>query len=327
MSDAAESGAAAANRRRDIPNTVAVGEIRAVGILANAYRTAALEGARRLAQLLLARGTRVLCHSSVSDALGPYASGCLSPALAEVQVLVALGGDGTLLAASRMAAPHGIPVLGVHSGGEGSFGFLTQTTPADLDGAVSALLDGDYLLEERSMCSAAVSRSGEPVARFTALNDLVIRGQSRMLKLGVEVNGVYLATYAADGIILATPTGSTAYNLAAGGPLVHPSVEALILTPICPHTLNVRSLVVGLDEVVRVWLDNGVRDETLLTVDGQERFHLQPCDEVVFTRASTRARFIVFGSGGFYRRVHTRLRLGERFGVDSTGASTTQTSL
>jgi NAD+ kinase len=164
------------------------------------------------------------------------------------------------------------------------------------------------------MVSAAVERNGQQVARFDGLNDLVIRAQSRMLKLRITVQDTCIATYAADGIIVATPTGSTAYNLAAGGPLLHPAIEAILLTPICPHTLNVRSLLVDVNHVIQAVLESGERDVTLLTVDGQVSFPLELGDAVRFYRSEHRARFVSLDGAGFYEKVQTRLRLGERFG-------------
>src|SRR5206468_5680875 len=134
--------------------------------------------------------------------------------------------------------------------GPASFGFLTETTPARAIQALERVLDGQYRVDERMMVAATVQRDGHEAGSFSALNDLVIAkgALARLLKMEIHVGGTYIATYAADGIIVATPTGSTAYNLAAGGPLVHPTVRVIILTPICPHTLNVRSLIIGEEE-------------------------------------------------------------------------------
>jgi NAD+ kinase len=285
-----------------------------VGIVAHCQRDAALSCARELRELLQARSVRVRLARDLGEALQLLELIQDEPELGEQDCLVALGGDGTLLAANRLACPHRTPVLGVHVGGPASFGFLTETTPSGALDAMKAVLEGRFRVEERIMIRADVSRQGRMVARFSGLNDLVIRAYSRMLKLRVEIEGLYIATYAADGIIVATPTGSTAYNLAAGGPLVHPSVQTLLLTPICPHTLNVRSLLVGVDSTLQVRLETGERDTTQLTVDGQVSFQLEPYDQLVFRRAERPGRFISLDPRNFYQKVHTRLRLGERFG-------------
>ena len=250
----------------------------------------------------------------LAETLSLPALGADDVELAASQLLIALGGDGTLLAAARVAAPHATPILGVHVGGPASFGFLTETRPAQACQAVAEVLAGRYRIEERMMVSAEVMRGESRAGRYHGLNDLVIRGQARMLKLRIEVGGTYIATYAADGIIVATPTGSTAYNLAAGGPLVHPSVDSILLTPICPHTLNVRSLLVGVQDCIDVRLESGERDVVLLTVDGQVSLPLELHDRVGFRKSELRARFISLDGSNFYQKVQTRLRLGERFG-------------
>jgi NAD+ kinase len=290
-------------------------KIEAVGILAHAGRQPALECARDLCRVLDRRGKRVLLPPEVAAAMKAPGLAVENGRAGEGQLLIALGGDGTLLAANRMAAPHGTPVLGVHVGGPASFGFLTETTPEHACEALESVLDGRLEVEERLMIRAEVVRAGGVVARAHGLNDLVIRAQQRMLKMRVTVRGNYIATYAADGIIVATPTGSTAYNLAAGGPVVHPSVQTVLLTPICPHTLNVRSLLVGVDHPIQVVMEGGgVRDVTLLTVDGQQSVPLEPGDEITFSRSEQTGRFVSLDGAGFYQKVHTRLRLGERFG-------------
>jgi NAD+ kinase len=170
-------------------------------------------------------------------------------------------------------------------------------------------------MDERMRVAAEVIRGGGRVAQVDALNDLVI-GKSdlaRMLKMRIFVGDTFIATYAADGIIVATPTGSTAYNLAASGPLVHPSVPLIILTPICPHTLNVRSLLIGASESARVVIEGDSRSTALLTVDGQVGLALRPGDTVRCYRAPVGTRLMLFDGDSFYQKLQTRLRLGERF--------------
>jgi NAD+ kinase len=288
--------------------------VQSIGIIANYQRDAALQCSRELLECLEGRGVRVKLPPDLAEQLDSPAHAATDEELGQSQLLVALGGDGTLLAANRIASPYHTPILGVHAGGPASFGFLTETTPPHAIEAVEAVLEGRYRVETRLMVTAAVVRDGECVTECSCLNELVIRAQARMLKMRVVVGTTFIATYAADGIIVATPTGSTAYNLAAGGPLVHPSVQTIILTPICSHTLNVRSLLVGVDDTIHVTLETGERDVTLLTVDGQVNVDLQPGDEVHFRRSEQEGRFVSLDSANFYGKVHTRLRLGERFG-------------
>jgi NAD+ kinase len=288
--------------------------VEVVGIIANCARPAAVACARDLVACLQERGVGVRFPPDLAHALSLPANGAADEQLGGADLLVALGGDGTLLLANRLAYPHGTAVLGVHVGGPASFGFLTETTPAHACAAMRAVLDGAYHVEERLMVNAEVGRQGAPVGRFSGLNEIVVRAQARMLKLRVQVGTTFIATYAADGIIVATPTGSTAYNLAAGGPLVHPSVGTVLLTPICPHTLNVRSLLVGEADPILVDLESTERDLTLLTVDGRISFQLEPHDRIVFRKSAEPARFVSLNRANFYEKVQTRLRLGERFG-------------
>ncbi|MBM3457650.1 MAG: NAD(+)/NADH kinase, partial [Armatimonadetes bacterium] len=180
-----------------------------VGMVANCQREAAIECAAGVAEFLGSRGRAVQMAPDLAVALGRPELGLPEDRLGEAEFLLAFGGDGTLLAANRAAAPHRTPVLGVHVGGPASFGFMMEATPAGAIEAVTAVLEQRCRIEERIMVAAEVLRAGACVRRYSALNDLVIRAESRMLKLRVEISGEYIATYAADGIILATPTGST----------------------------------------------------------------------------------------------------------------------
>jgi NAD+ kinase len=287
--------------------------VEAVGIIAHTGRETSLATAQAVVEMLLAKGKQVYLPEDLAEALGSPELAVEPERFGSGPLVVALGGDGTLLAANRLAAVHGTPVLGVHVGGPASFGFLTEVKPSEVGEALERVLAGDYQVETRLMIRADIEREGRPIEQAHGLNDLVIRAQARMLKMRVTLEGVYIATYAADGIIVATPTGSTAYNLAAGGPLVHPSVETVLLTPICPHTLNVRSLLAPVDHRIEVILE-GPDDVTLLTVDGQASVQLQTGDRITFERSELRGRFVSLEGSGFYEKVHTRLRLGERFG-------------
>lgn len=288
--------------------------VQSIGMVANTQREAAIDCARLLCETLNRHGIHVHFAPALAEALGVPDEQADEATLGRGDLVVALGGDGTLLAANRIASPYGTPILGVHVGGPASFGFLTETGPGGACGAMEAILQGRYRIEERLMVRGDVLREGERIAQFHGLNELVIRAQTRMLKMRVTVRDTYIATYAADGIIVATPTGSTAYNLAAGGPLVHPSVQTILITPICPHTLNVRSLLTGVDDPIRIHLNDESRDQIQLTVDGQIGIPIEAGDEILFQRSEHRGRFISLDGAGFYQKVQTRLRLGERFG-------------
>jgi NAD+ kinase len=287
------------------------------GFVVNPSREVAVQCAGELARWLLERGAAVRLQAEAARLVGMESLAATDDEVGAGDFVVAVGGDGTLLAASRLTAPHDTPILGIHVGGPASFGFLTETTPSRATEALERVLAGQYRVDERMMVSARVVRDGQPAGSFSALNDLVIAkgALARLLKMEIHVGDTFIATYAADGIIVATSTGSTAYNLAAGGPLVHPAVRVIILTPICPHTLNVRSLIIGEEERARVVVITDARDLALLTVDGQVGFELRPGDVVEFTRAACRTRFILLDGNNFYDKLQTRLRLGERFGA------------
>jgi len=226
---------------------------------------------------------------------------------ARAQLLVAFGGDGTILRAARLAARGGVPILGVNLGG---FGFLAEISTDDLPAALPDVVAGRYELDERMMLEAQVNGSDEPAL---ALNDVVVTksGVARVLRLRVLVNGEHLASYPADGVIVATPTGSTAYSLSAGGPILHPKVEALVITPICPHTFNARSVVVDGDDTVDVEVTVPSPDATV-TVDGHMGVSLDGGRRVRVRRAQQTTRFVRVRRAGFYGMLRTKLTWGER---------------
>jgi len=223
-------------------------------------------------------------------------------------VALVLGGDGALLKAARRAAPHGVPILGVNLG---HLGFLTEVEPAGVKDALLRVFRGEYSIEERLMLKAEVIRDGEKAAAFFGLNDAAVtRGVfARVIEFETLIDDAVVGTFLADGVIVATPTGSTAYSLSAGGPIVHPGVEALIVTPICPHTIGARTILTMPEQRVTVRILS--RDDAMLTVDGQEGVSLKARDQVVVYRASKPARLISFDHRNFYRLIHNRLLLGK----------------
>ncbi len=290
----------------------------AVGLLVNVQKLTETPEVGRLAReavaLLVERGATVLINNESAGLLGHPARGTEEADLARrVNVLVVFGGDGTILRAARTAAPYGIPILGVNLGG---FGFLAEVRDREVGRALLRLLEGDYRLDERMMLRAEVLREGHPAREFIALNDIVVTksGFARLLRLRTSVNEEHLATYLADGLIVATPTGSTTYSLYAGGPIVHHDVDVIVLTPICAHTLGARAVVVsGADVIgVRVHPVGSPSSPPVLTVDGQEGFPLAGEDEVRVERSPHRTRLIRLQPGGFYGLLRAKLSWGER---------------
>jgi NAD+ kinase len=226
--------------------------------------------------------------------------------LAGIDLAISLGGDGTLLSCARMLAAWEVPILAVNMG---NFGFITEVSKTELIDTWQKYLDGHLRESERLMLAVAVHRQGREVASFVGLNEAVIgiKGISRMIRLKIFMSDMYMGRYRADGVIVATPTGSTAYSMAAGGPILHPEMEAFILTPICPFTLSNRPTVVPATEVLRVEVEEPQKVETVLTIDGQESFSLQPRDSLSIRRAPHKARIVHTDLRSFYEVLRTKL--------------------
>ena len=227
-------------------------------------------------------------------------------------LVVVLGGDGTLLAAARAFAHTNIPLLSVNLG---SLGFLTEVPLSDLYATLQAWCDGCATVEERSMMRAELycANQDKVVRQWDALNDVVVaKGTiARMADFAVEIDSQAVATFRADGVILSTPTGSTAYNLAADGPIVMPSVNCMVVTPICPHLLTIRPIVVPGESAIAVRVV-GVPNETYLTVDGQEAVPMHVGDEVRCRRSEYRVRLLRLKPNGLFNVLRSKLKWGER---------------
>jgi len=226
----------------------------------------------------------------------------------QVDLLLVLGGDGTLLSMARLVGDLGVPILGVNLGG---LGFLTALTKEELFPALEAFLAGDLVIEERVMLAAQVWRQGERLSEYAALNDVVITksAMSRIINLAVSVNGQFATAYRADGLIISTPTGSTAYNLSAGGPIVNPLLPVAVLTPICPHALSMRPIVVPDAAPIEVTLETP-REEVYLTLDGQEGTSLSFGDTVSLTRGTASVRLAKVSGRRFFESLRGKLRWG-----------------
>lgn len=232
--------------------------------------------------------------------------GCSREELKEqINLAIALGGDGTLISAAREVAPAGVPVCGVNMG---QLGFLTEVELPDLGPAIDRLIRGDYFVEERLMLDAIVRRGGQDLFISSAINDVVVTkgGFSRLIRLKLYIDGALIARYPADGLIVATSTGSTGYSLSAGGPVVNPNLKVILLTPICPHSLHARSLVVSEKEEIKITMQ-ATHDDIVMTADGQTVFGLKPDDIVIVRRAPYRARFIRLSGQSYSQTLRTKL--------------------
>jgi NAD+ kinase len=285
-----------------------------IGILARPDLDEAAKVVRDLVAWLRGRDVPAVLDEGTAALAGPEArAACRVATGREVaktaDALVVLGGDGTLLAASRLL-DRTVPLLGVNFG---SLGFLTEIGLSDLYPSLTAVLAGRYEHEERRLLHAVAHRSGREDIAADVLNDVVITkaGPSRIIELEVRIDGEFVSAFRADGLIVGSPTGSTAYNLAAGGPIVHPSLAATVLTPICPHMLTHRPLVVGDGSTIEVRLKDARGVEVYTAFDGQQSFALADGDGVTVTASPRRLRLVKVPGRGYYEVLRSKLKWGE----------------
>lgn len=263
-----------------------------------------------LLKWLEARGLRALYDPETATCLDTAGNTRSREQLAaEVQLLLVLGGDGTLLAAARLAAPRGIPILPVNLG---SLGFLTSFTCEELYPALEAALAGRHATSERVLLRVEWQRGSAAPESQLALNDAVINkgALARMIELELSIDANFVCRYRADGLIVATPTGSTAYSLSAGGPIIHPSVEAFVITPICPHTLTDRPVVIRDSSSVGVAVQ-GDSGAVFLTIDGQTGIELSSGDRLRVNKARERLKLITPPQKSYFEILRNKLKWGE----------------
>ncbi|HPI93857.1 MAG TPA: NAD(+)/NADH kinase [Deltaproteobacteria bacterium] len=227
-------------------------------------------------------------------------------------ILVVLGGDGTILRAIRTSMPRKVPILGIHMG---YLGFLTEVTEDEVIKALEDMKTGRYVLDERTMLDVRLLRGDTVVASQHVLNDMVINkgALARIIDMEVWTNDVFITSYWADGLIISTPTGSTAYNLAAGGPIVHPHVSAVVLNPICPHVLSNRSIVLPDSQEVTIVVKSGkASDNIYLTLDGQKGYPLLADDRIRVRRGSLKAVMVRFPERNYFEILRSKLKWQER---------------
>ncbi len=229
---------------------------------------------------------------------------------AQADLVVVLGGDGTLIYAARMLGGRGVPILGVNLG---SLGFMTEIPVEELFNTLEAVLAGRFQVDSRMKLTCRLIRGGRTLIEDEILNDVVINkgALARIADHETSIDGVPITTYKADGVILATPTGSTAYSLSAGGPIVHPSVDCTVLSPICSHALTQRSIVVPADRVIRITLRSETAD-TYLTLDGQTGHGLQGGDCIEVVRSPNRVNLVRNPRVAYFSILRQKLHWGER---------------
>jgi NAD+ kinase len=233
------------------------------------------------------------------------------PGGTEIDLLVTLGGDGTLLRGARYLGPSDVPILGVNLG---RVGFLTTTTPDWLEEALSTFVRAEHRTENLTTLKTSIlNEHGEERSDVVVLNDIVVHkaGVAHLMQFRVTVDGAVVGMYSSDGVIVATPTGSTAYSLSAGGPIVMPAADALVITAICPHALAFRPLVVPGDAVIGLQVVPPQRDKVIVSYDGQHGDTLGPDDRVVVQRAPTAVQLVRLGKEGYLDRVRALLQWGD----------------
>jgi NAD+ kinase len=281
-----------------------------VGIISRPRRSNLSVVVPPLLHWLEARGVEIFYDQETAGALHDSSQGLTREQVAEKsELIVVLGGDGTLLAAARVAAPLCIPLLPINMG---SLGFLTSFKLEEMYPALEETLAGRLPSSERVMLDVELEREGEIIERQTVANEAVVNkgALARMIDLELLIDGEFICRYRADGLIVATPTGSTAYSLSAGGPIVHPAVESWIITPICPHTLSDRPVVIRDSSIVDIHLSAGT-ESVFLTLDGQTGIPMQPSDKVRMKRAPGRLKLIQPVKKSYFEILHSKLKWGE----------------
>ena len=227
-----------------------------------------------------------------------------------VDVVLVLGGDGTMLNVSRLVAEKGIPILGINLG---SLGFITEVSRDEIFNVVDKMLNGGCVIEERMMLSASILRNGKKISEYTVLNDVVINkgALARIIDLETNINSSYVTTFKADGLIISTPTGSTAYSLSAGGPILYPTLGSIVLTPICSHTLTNRPIVLPDDFKIEIIIKS-LSEDVFLTLDGQVGFSLRIGDVIEVNKSDYKAKLLVPAERDYFKVLRTKLKWGER---------------
>lgn len=286
-------------------------KFKTVGMVAKPHPPASRALVHRMASFLKARGLDYFCDPVTAGILGEKSRSKRMPSLASsVDLMLVLGGDGTLLALARDMPRDPIPILGINLG---SLGFLTETTLEEAEAVLDEVLQGRYKTEERMMLRVEVRRGGKRISSQHLLNDVVINKSAlaRIVDLKVLIDGQLVATYHADGLILSTPTGSTAYSLSAGGPIVLPSLHAFCITPICPHTLTNRPLVVPDSVSIEVILLSGDED-VYCTMDGQVGFPLKVGDKLMVRRSRIPLLLLFPQHRNYFNVLREKLQWGRR---------------
>jgi len=284
--------------------------IKNVGIIINNRKKQPISVGKELIRFFAKQGIGVFATEEDGGLLGLDKDNICDNLGEVADCVITLGGDGTFLRAARLMTQYEKPILGINMG---RLGFLTEIELSELEESLKKLIKGYYILENRMMLDAKVVREGQVVSHMIGLNDIVIsKGPlARLINLNIFVQDEFVTNYKADGVIFATPTGSTAYSLSAGGPIVYPGLEVIILTPICPHTLRARPLVLPSDNRMRVVLSTQQAD-SMITVDGQNGFPLLNSDEIIIEKSAVAATMIRIKKYKFFDILRKKMKTESR---------------
>lgn len=277
-----------------------------IGIFPNIEKSNIVKILGYIVQFFKEKGVKVQLPRKAAEKLGYTDLGCSEESIKEkIDIAIAIGGDGTLLSSARKIAPLNVPIFGINMG---RLGFLTEVEVPQMEGFLEKLINGQYEVEKRLMLDAFIRRDLGEVFVSSALNDIVVTkaGYSRMIELTLTITDQMAAAFSADGLIIATPTGSTGYSLSAGGPIVNSALSVILITPICPHTLYTRPLIVSPEEEITI-ITSASSSDIVLTIDGQVVQKLQPNDKIFIRKSSYTAGFIKFGHKNYYQTLRNKL--------------------
>jgi len=281
--------------------------MKTIGVFAKKGEPLAVKAVKDLLRLLKGKKCKVLIEDHVASVLKVKGVNRQEiPPLSDV--IIVFGGDGTLLGVARLVGNLGIPILGVNVGG---FGFITELSGDEVKESLDVILSDRDCFEERIMLLADVYRKGKKIIQHNALNDVVLNKSAlaRMFDVDIYIDGNRITTFRIDGLIISTPTGSTGHSLSAGGPIMYPTLESFLMTPICPHTLTSRPIVLPDTFVLEAHIKSG--DDIYLTLDGQEGYPLKVSDKIKIKKADYKTKFFVLHDRDYFKILRTKLKWGE----------------
>jgi NAD+ kinase len=288
--------------------------IKQIGIVLKPHQPDALKTLCDLVKWLGDRGITLVGGPEIERERIEHETGCAVKQIPQteladaVDLILVLGGDGTMIATARMVGDREVPVVGVNYGG---LGYLAEFRIEELYIALESILKGDYRLEQRVMLAVELIRGDEQITRNRVLNDVVINKSAlaRIIEIEAYMNGQFVNSFRADGLIVSTPTGSTAYNLSAGGPVIYPSMKAVVITPICPFTLSNRPILVPDESLIELRLKTE-NEDVALTLDGQVGFPLKHADRVVIRKSQTTFNLVQPANRNYFEVLRDKLRWG-----------------